>query len=287
MSIVGSGDYRFEPVPSWPDLPRYWSLGACSDAAVNSNDEVHVFARGDRPLTIWNTDGTFISSWGEGSFSPQPHGIFIAPDDNVWLVDRDFHIATEHAPGGTLLRTLGEKLAPSPSFVGRPFNMPSGLAIAPNGDMFVSDGYGGHRVHKFSPEGELLLSWGRQGDVPGEFALLHNIGVDRTGRVFICDRENNRIQIFDADGNFLEQWPGLDAPGDVWIRGDIVYVLEQGGGGGVSIRTLGGEAIASWKGTDAGREGMNGAHGICVDSQGCVYVTQIGPSNGVLKFQPV
>ena len=180
MATVGSGDYRYERVPSWPTLPRYWAMGMASDGAVNSRDEVHIFSRGEHPVTIWDTDGNFISSWGEGTFSANPHGIYIAPNDNVWLVDRDYHIATEYSPAGESLRTLGEKLNPAPSFRGVPFNMPSGLAIAPNGDMFVSDGYGAHRVHKFSADGELLLSWGKEGTGPGEFALLHNIWVDTT-----------------------------------------------------------------------------------------------------------
>ena len=154
-------------------------------------------AGGGHPLTIWDTDGNLVSSWGEGTFSDNPHGTSIAPNDNVWLVDRDYHIATEYTPAGKPIRTLGNKYMAAAAFMGRPFNLPSGLAIAPNGELFVSDGYGGHRVHKFTPEGELLLSWGRQGTGPGEFALLHNIWVDRNSRVFICDRENNRIQIFD------------------------------------------------------------------------------------------
>ena len=121
MTTVGEGDYTYELVPSWPNVPKYWTLGMASDGAVNSKDEVHIFSRGLHPLTIWTTDGDFISSWGEGQFSANPHGIYIAPNDNVWLVDRDFHIATEYTPSGDELRTFGEKLAPSPSFVGEPF----------------------------------------------------------------------------------------------------------------------------------------------------------------------
>jgi streptogramin lyase len=266
-------------------MPRYWAFGAASDGAVNSRDEVHIFSRGEHPLTIWDTDGNFISSWGEGTFSANPHGIYIAPNDNVWLVDRDFHIATEYSPAGKALRTLGNKLAPSPSFQGMPFNMPSGLAIAPNGDLFVSDGYGGHRVHRFSADGKLLKSWGKQGTGPGEFALLHNIWVDKNNRVFICDRENNRIQIFDKEGTFLEQWTDLKSPGDLWIRDDIVYVIEQGASSGVSIWTLEGELLSRWRGNEgAGKGTLLGGHGICVDSQGSIYVTEIGRGNRVSKF---
>ena len=285
MAIVGSGDYRYERVPSWPKMPRYWAMGMASDGAVNSRDEVHIFSRGEHPITIWDTEGNFISSWGEGTFSANPHGIYIAPNDNVWLVDRDYHIATEYSPAGKPLRTLGEKLNPAPSFLGVPFNMPSGLAIAPNGDMFVSDGYGAHRVHKFSADGELLLSWGKEGTGPGEFALLHNIWVDSRNRVFICDRENDRIQLFDTDGNFIEEWTDLVRPGDVWVLDDIVHVIESGPEGGVSLWDLDQNLVTRWRSNEPEVGSILGGHGICVDSHGSIYVTEIGQGQRVTKFQ--
>ena len=288
MTTVGDGEFTYEPVPFWPNLPKYWDLGMASDGAVNSRDEVHIFSRGIHPVTIWDIAGNFISSWGEGQFSVNPHGIYIAPNDNVWLVDRDYHIATEYTPSGQALRTLGEKLAPSPSFIGKPFNMPSGIAIAPDGNIFVSDGYGGHRVHKFSADGKLILSWGRQGTGPGEFALLHNIWVDSRNRVLVCDRENHRIQIFDGIGNFLCEWTDLVAPGDIWIKDDIVHVIEQGDGCAVSLWSLDGELITRWKGNQgAGIGTMTDGHGICVDSEGNIYVTEIGNAQRVQKFQKI
>ncbi|MDA0770392.1 MAG: peptidyl-alpha-hydroxyglycine alpha-amidating lyase family protein [Chloroflexi bacterium] len=287
MATVGSGDYRYELVPSWPNLPKYWEMGLASDGAVNSKDEVHIFSRGLHPVTIWDTDGNFISSWGEGTFSANPHGIFIPANDNVWLVDRDFHIATEYTPGGQELRTLGEKLAPSPSFQGMPFNMPSGLAYAPNGDMFVSDGYGGHRVHRFDSQGNLLLSWGKEGTGPGEFALLHNIWVDSRSRIFICDRENDRIQIFDTEGNFLEEWTDVVRPGDVYFLGDLVHVIESGPEGGVSIWDLDHNLVTRWSCNEPSPGTLLGGHGICVDSHGSIYVTEIGQGKRVTKFQKI
>ena len=269
-------------------MPKYWSFGPASDGAVNSHDEIYVYSRGDHPLTIWDPEGNLVSSWGEGTFSANPHGIYIAPNDNVWLVDRDYHIATEHSPAGKLLRTLGEKLAPAPAFRGGPFDQPTGLAIAPNGEIFVSDGYGGHRVHKFSAEGELLLSWGKEGTGPGEFTLLHNIWVDKNSRVFICDRELDRIQIFDDQGNFLEQWTDLQMPADLWVKDDIVYVAEMGSGSGVSIWTLDGTLITRWYSNEGpGKGTLIMGHGICVDSQGSIYVTEIGGGDRVSKFQRV
>ena len=284
MQIVGSGDHRYEVVPSWPKMPKYWSFGQASDVAVNSRDEVHIFSRGAHPLTIWDTDGILVSSWGEGTTSGNGHGIYIAPNDNVWLVDANYHIASEHTPDGRLLRTLGKKLSPSPTYVGRPFNMPTGLALAANGEIFVSDGYGSRRVHKFSPDGELLLSWGKPGEGPGEFALLHNIWVDENSRVFICDRENDRIQIFDDQGNFLQQWTDLQMPGDIWMRDKKVYVVEQGGGCAVGIWTLDGDLITRWRGSEGpGKGTLDSGHGICVDIQGSIYVTEL--SGLVRKFQ--
>jgi len=287
MTIVGSGDHRFERVPSWPNMPKYWTMGLASDGAVNSSNEVYIFSRGMHPVTIWDPAGNFISSWGEGTFSANPHGIYIAPNDNVWLVDRDYHIATEYTPAGEPLRTLGEKLAPSPSFQGLPFNMPSGLAIAPDGSMFVSDGYGAHRVHKFSPEGELLLSWGKEGTGPGEFALLHNVWVDSRSRVIICDRENDRIQIFDDQGNFIEEWTDVVRPGDVWIKDDVIHVIESGPEGGVSLWDLDHNLITRWGSNDPEEGLILAGHGICVDSEGSIYVTEIGRGSRVSKFARV
>ena len=288
MVVLGSGNFKYEKVPEWPKMPKYWEFGAASDGAVNSKGEIYIFSRGKHPLTIWTKEGDFLSSWGEGTFSANPHGIYIAPNDNVWLVDRDFHIATEYTPGGEALRTLGEKLAPSPSFQGLPFNMPSGLAISTSGELYVSDGYGGHRVHKFSADGELLLSWGKQGTGPGEFALLHNIWVDERERVLICDRENDRIQLFNSDGDFLEEWTDLSSPGDVWIHEDHIYCIEQGPHGGVSIWTLDGDVVSRWKiDEEPGKGSITDGHGITVDSEGSIYVTEIGNGERVSKFVKV
>ena len=188
----------------WPKLPKYWSLGQPSDAAVNSAGEIFVVSRGDHPVSIWTLEGDFLGSWGEGIFSAMPHGIYIGRDDNVWIVDRDHHVAMEFTPEGKPLRTLGQKLSPSPTCTGkvvraRPFNMPTNLAIARNGDIFVADGYGNSKVHRFGADGRLTLSWGRQGDGPGEFALVHNVWIDSRDRVLICDDENDRLQIFDQE----------------------------------------------------------------------------------------
>ena len=286
--IVGSGDFKYELVDSWPNMPRYWEFAVASDVYVNSKDELHVFSRGLHPLTIWDKDGNFISSWGEGTFSNNEHGIYITKEDTIWLVDSWFHIATEHNPDGTLIRTIGNKLQPSETYNGNPFNMPTGLTISSKGDIFISDGYGNKRVHKFDPNGELIKSWGTFGDNESQFAIVHNLEFDSNDRLFVCDRENNRIQIFDDEGNYLEEWNDLLMPGDLWIKDDIVYVCEQTEAGGVSIWTIDGDLITRWNGDRGpGKGTVISGHGICVDSEGSIYVAELAPAARVQKFQKI
>ncbi len=286
--IVGSGDFKYELVDSWPQMPRYWEFAVASDVYVNSKDELHVFSRGLHPLTIWDKDGNFISSWGEGTFSNNEHGIYITKEDTIWLVDSWYHIATEHNPDGTLIRTIGNKLQPSETYNGNPFNMPTGLTISSKGDIFISDGYGNKRVHKFDSKGELIKSWGTFGDKASQFAIVHNLEFDSKDRLFVCDRENNRIQIFDDEGNYLEEWNDLLMPGDLWIKDDIFYVCEQTEAGGVSIWTADGELITRWNGDRGpGKGTVISGHGICVDSEGSIYVAELAPAARVQKFQKI
>jgi hypothetical protein len=298
MTIVGSGAYRYERDEAWPSMPSGRAFQHPGASAVNSRDEVYVLDRSERhPVTVWTPQGAFIRSWGAGLFSEMPHGIHIAPDDRVWITDRDYHTATRYTPEGEPTLVLGRKLSPSPTCDGRvvksrPFNMPSNLAVAPSGDIFVCDGYGNHKVRRFAADGTLLLSWGRQGQGPGEFVLVHNVAIDDRGRVFICDDENDRVQIFDQEGGFLEQWDFANPTG-ICIRGDIVYVSElqpfrdDAIGPGrcrVSLWTLDGEKLTSWLGTDnPGHDLMLGAHDLCVDSRGDIYVSE-GSGKRISKF---
>ena len=286
MTILGTANFRYKPLSTWPSMPRYWSFETAVAVAVNAQDEVHVLSLGKHPLTIWDTDGDFISSWGEGAFSDNPHGIHIGPTGNIWIVDRDYHIATEHTPAGEIIRVLGTKLSASPTIFGEPFNMPSGLETTPTGEIFVSDGYGGNRVHRFAADGTLLRSWGEAGVGPGKFALLHNVAIDTRGRVFICDRMNHRIQLFDYEGNYLEEWTGFSQPCEVCIRDDVIYVIEQGDGSAVSIWTMDHELITTWRGNHGiGNGTLTAGHGISVDSEGSIYVADVRSDHHVLKFQ--
>jgi DNA-binding beta-propeller fold protein YncE len=184
--------------------------------AVDSHDRVFVFNRGEHPLVVFDRDGTWRGSWGAGLFA-RPHGITIGPDDAVYCTDDVGHAVYKFSPEGRLLLTLGTAGVPSDTGAtsmdfrtiirsGAPFHYPTNLAIAPGGDLYVSDGYGNARIHRFSADGRLLHSWGEPGDGPGQFRIPHGIAVDQTGTVFVADRENSRIQLFDAKGTYLSSW---------------------------------------------------------------------------------
>ena len=192
-----------------------------------------------------------------------------------------------YSAGVSTLSELGMRMMPSTHWDARPFNMPTGVATAPDGDVLVSDGYGGHNVHRFGRDGDLKLSWGEPGRGPGQFSLMHNVAVDGSGRVFVCDREADRVQVFDGSGGFIEEWTDLSGPSDLWIRDDVVYVVEQLKRPGVSIWTVEGELITRWRGESGPAKGVHtSSHGVCVDSQGSIYVTELG-GDKVLKFQRI
>jgi DNA-binding beta-propeller fold protein YncE len=295
---VGSGAYRFRRVEVWPILPDSWSFECTSGVAVDPNGIVWVLCRNaHHPVSAWRADGTFVTAWGAGLFSDQPHGIAAAADGTIWIVDRDWHVATRFSPDGHALQTLGRKLAPSPTCDGRvvrarPFNMSANLAIAPDGEIYAADGYGNHKVHRFAADGRLIGSWGRQGLGPGEFALVHDIALDGRGRVFVCDDENDRVQIFDRDGVFLEEWPFAN-PSGICIRDDVVYVSElqpfrdaQRGPGRcrISLWTLDRHLLAQWCGADSDTcDLMLGGHALAVDARGSIYVAEVA-SGQVAKF---
>ena len=278
MKRIGTGEFQYEVVDSWPRQPKYWEFGDCTNGAVNSQGEVYITSRGAHPLTIWDTDGGFISSWGEGTFG-DPHQVFVGPDDDVWITDDMEHVVTRYTPAGKPLMTLGRRGRPAAAFVRKPFNMPAGIGLGPKGEIFVADGYGNHLVHKFSPQGELLLTWGKQGVGPGEFGTVHNIAVDEESRVYICDRSNDRVQIFDGEGKFLTQW-NMPGPNDISIQEDVAYITNDGQW--VKLVALDGTEIGSFGGNETI---LKSAHGIFADAEGSIYVTEIIRNQRVSKFQ--
>jgi GNAT superfamily N-acetyltransferase len=270
---AGGLRYRYER--QWAKLPRDWSFGAkdpnahpprtAVKGAVAANGDVYVLSRSDHPVCVFDAEGRFVTSWGEGQFSPFVHGLAVAPDQRVWITDTGTHLVTVHLPDGTPVASLGVRDMPSPTLYGRPFNMPTNVAFAPDGDIYVSDGYGNRRVHRFGADLALKASWGEPGSGPGEFAIVHFIAISPDQRIWITDRENHRVQIFDADGAFLAEWTGFDMPSDLAIGRHHVYI---GGRDGLSVRTLDGSTIAHFP----AEIGAFNIHGVWIDAAENIYL---------------
>src|SRR5438046_2684040 len=163
------------------------------------------YNRGKHPMCVFDREGNLLRSWGEGVFV-RPHGVFMAPDETVWLTDDGDHTVRQCTLDGKVLQTFGIPGKPAPYMSGEPFHRCTHTAFSPQGDLYISDGYGTSRVHKFTPNGTLLFSWGEPGTDPGQFNIPHNICCDADGWVYVADRENHRVQVFDGNGKYESQW---------------------------------------------------------------------------------
>jgi hypothetical protein len=235
---VGAHKFEFEVIKGWEHLPDGWSFVEVAGVAVDSKDRVYVFNRGEHPVIVFDKEGKFLKAWGEGVFK-SAHGIFIDKDDTVYLTDDHDHTVRIFDTDGNMKMMLGKsgiaaetgyRIDASPVlFSANPFNRVTNVAKSPNGDLYISDGYGNARVHRFSPDGKLITSWGHPGRGPGEFILPHAIAVDSGGRVYVADRENSRVQIFSANGVFLNIWDWVNRPNDIFIDDqDFIHIAELG-----------------------------------------------------------
>ena len=291
MVALGSARFTYEVAEDWGSLPDGWSYKECAGVGVDSKDNVYVFTRGEHPMIVFDRDGNFLRSWGEGVF-PRAHGVTMGPDDTIFCTDDGDHTVRKCTLDGKVLFTLGTSGKPAPFMSGDPFNKCTHVAIDPrNGDFYVSDGYGNARVHKYSPDGKLLFSWGGPGTDPGQFNISHNVATDKDGWVYVADRENQRIQIFDSNGKFETQWINMAKPCGLFIdhSGDQrVYVGELGVaismnseapglGPRVTIMDIQGNTLARLgdlpRGEQPGR--FVAPHGVCIDSRGDIYVAEV------------
>lgn len=280
----GAGKFCYKVEEGWGRLPQGWTWGWIPGVACDSQDRVFVYSRSEHPLVVFDREGNFLDSWGEDVLV-DAHGIWIDEADNVYCTERENHCVFKFNREGELIMTLGTPGQPSPDD-GEPFNLPTDTVTLPDGEMFISDGYGNYRVHHYTPEGKLVKSWGERGTGPGQFELSHCVRADRHKRLWVCDRTNDRIEIFDREGNFLEEWR-LPKPDTVYFdpNEDVVYVAEMNQQ--VSIWTLGGELLSKWGGarkSDMSGEFSGIPHGIWADSRGDLYVGQVGIDGGLQKF---
>ena len=244
-------------------------------------------------MIVFDSDGNFLSSWGEDVFS-RAHGLTIGPDDMLYCTDDGDHTVRKCMPDGKVLMTIGTPGHPAEPYSGMPFNRCTDVALDPQtGDLYVSDGYLNAKVHKYSPDGKLLFSWGEPGTDPGEFNIVHNIATDRDGYVYVADRESHRVQVFDRNGRYETQWNNLHRPCTVYVSDDQeVYVGELGWGMKVNeihpnigpritVLNTKGERLARIGHLGFGYEvGQFAApHSLCLDSKGDLYVGEVAWTN--------
>ena len=266
MIMIGTGDYRYEYRPDWAKLPAEMEFQAPSAVAVDSHDNLYVFQRGDPPVLVFDRDGNMIAQWTRKDGVPaDAHLVYVGPDDGVYLADRDAHQILKYTSEGELVMSLGNRHRAE---LQAPFNHPADMCVAPpgsplTGEIFVADGYGNSSVHHFSASGNHIDSFGSPGSSAGEFRVPHSVRVSVDGRIYVADRENNRVQIFSPAGEFIEEWTDFKKPMGIHIdTAGIVYVTDQVPR--LSILTLDGQLLAR------GRT-FEQAHNVYTDSAGNIY----------------
>ena len=275
---IGMGQYVYEYQSSWARLPGHTrdhrlQFQSPSAVAVDSQDRVYVFQRSGPPILVFDRDGTFLDSWPRRPGELEDaHGIYISPDDHLYLSDRDAHQVLKYTTDGKLVMALGTRYQAS---MQAPFSHPSDTAVSPSGDIYISDGYGNSCVHRFSADGRYISSFGSPGSGPGQFRVPHSLRVSQDGRVYVCDRENNRVQVFTAEGEFLAQWTDFKFPMGVHIDSNqTVYVTDQVPR--LSILDLEGALLARGRTFEFG-------HDVYTDSHGDIYAADVA-SQTIQKF---
>jgi len=268
--IVGTGGHTYEVLRSFGKLPGDMRLGDVSHVSVDSEDRVYFYQRRNPPMLVFDTEGDLIDSWGD-DLLVDGHGIYITGGDEILAVARGVHEVIKFSAEGEVILRIGNRERPAWN---APFNHPTDVAVSPSGEIYVSDGYGNACVHKFSHEGELLLSWGSPGRRPGEFHTPHGIWADKHGRVYVVDRDNNRVQVFDSEGNYLTSWHDFFHPMDIFMDAEgAFYITDQTPR--FTVLNAEGELLSRGFAPDAG-------HGIWGDSQGNLYLA--GLQRGVVKL---
>ncbi len=295
---LGIGDYQYQLVPDWGQLPSIGkdlrNSAVVSGVACDSKGKVYVAIR-DIPypetlsgaILVFDREGKFLKAIGEDLFTT-PHLLHINGNDEIYYTDATDHTVHKFSPSGELLMTLGGYEMGSgdrpidrfktTSAPGEPFNRPTKVVEHKSGDLFVSDGYGQNRIHRLTSDGEVVVSWGETGKGPGQFELPHSLNVDNHGKVYVLDRPNSRCQIFNTNGEYLEEWGDLEGPNDlVFDEDDVIHIAS--GSGRVYLMTLGGDPIGHW---------MAGpSHGMWLDDRGDIYLAMLSNHERLRKYARV
>jgi streptogramin lyase len=291
-------------VEGWAKMPegRTWGATSAVDVAPDGRSiwvaercGANTCAGSPLPaILLFDESGRLQKSFAAGVFV-FPHGIHVDRGANVWVTDargRDGkgHQVFKFSADGALLLTLGKAgvTGEGPDV----FNQPSDVAVAANGDVFVADGHDENsnaRIVKFTKDGKFIKAWGKRGTAPGEFDTPHALAFDSKGRLFVADRGNNRIQIFDQEGKFLEEWKQFSRPSGIYIdKNDVIYVADSesnsktnpGGKRGIRVGSAKDGKVTAFipdPEPDPEKVVTSGSEGVAADAQGNVYGAEVGP----------
>jgi sugar lactone lactonase YvrE len=280
-------DYVAAPVPV--TLPAGVTMGASASVAFDSKGHLFVLTRGPQPVFEFDDNGKFIRTFGDGLFT-RSHGLRIDRDGSLWTTDVGAHVVMKMNPQGQVLLTLGTKGEAgdwNEATGSRKLNQPNDVAIGSNGDIFVAQGHtpgprGDARVLKFDRNGRFVKSWGGKGKAPGQFDVAHSIAIDAKGLLWVTDRENQRIQIFDADGTFVRELKYAGLPCAVDIGRQYIYMV-NGFAGQILQLDLNGQVLAATGKAGTGPGEFGEAHFIAVSPKGELFVAD-SVNSALLKF---
>lgn len=270
----------YQPVAGWPQVPSEITLAACMGVDVDAAGNIWLYNRGSHPVIQLDPSGRVLQAWAAHKTVPRhplaAHGLRIGSDGGVWLVDREINQISKFTPEGVTLLVLG-------MFAGQAgdnnakygFNRPATLNFDSDGNVYVADGYGNTRVAKYSAGGRYIRHWGTPGKGDGQFNLVHEIAVDDVNRIYVGDRGNSRIQVFDRDGKFLAKWEGIGAPWglDYDAREKVIWMCD-GDTGRVTKLSLDGKVLGVFGSKGAGPGQFDAAHAIAAGPDGSLYVAE-------------
>lgn len=270
-----------------PDtMPAGMKFGRVSAVTTDAQGNVYVFKRdaATDQLVVFDSEGKYLRSWGKGMFT-RPHGLRIDREGNVWAIDDAGHQIFKFSPDGKLLQTWGVKGKAGND--AETYNRPTDIAWDSKGNSYISDGYGNTRVVKLDRSGKFVKTWGTPGTGPGQFRIVHSVAVDSKDRVYLSDRENNRIQIFDAEGKLLKIWDHLGCTQGMFItpKDEMWIITHRNNSENITYDTLAGQVmkIDIESGKILGAFESPG-HMLTATGGGVVYVASL--TGNVFKWQP-
>jgi DNA-binding beta-propeller fold protein YncE len=287
-SFTHAARTRLRAVDNWPQLPPDLVLDRVVGVALDSRGFVYVAHRGERPLLCLHPDGRLKAEIGARHHrrsiaydlrGPTPipiatrywlHGLHVDPWDNVWITDVSRHLVMKFDPSGDLILTLG--IDGVPGCDSCHFFQPTHVCVERSGDFFVTDGYGNARVVKFNARGEYLFEWGQRGTSSGEFHTPHVITISDEPLLYVTDRENDRIQVFDAAGGFRAVWPNLHSVDGLCVAPDGLIYGSAGIDNALLCFDRAGQLLDAWVPPDA----LSYPHAVAVDEHGAIYAAETG-----------